>query len=152
MSFHRTDTPFRTPTAARPVADLNVTPLIDVLLVLLIIFMIILPLSQAGLDVEVPETVSAPQTPRAFTTHVVAEYSADGVLTVNQEVVPLSRMADRFAEVYASRRDKTLFVIGAESVRYGEIMRIIDAAMGAGVDKVGVVTEGMIREARAGGG
>lgn len=82
---------------------------------------------------------------------VVADYAADGRLTINKQEVPIQQAAERLRELYETRRDKTLFLIGAGNVRYGEIMAVIDAAVGAGVDKIGVVTDGMRREAAGGG-
>jgi biopolymer transport protein TolR len=104
-------------------------------------------LAQEGLDVHLPEIERrAPSAPASG--QVVVEVAADRSVTINTEPVALASLEARLRDIFSARDNRTIFVRGDGSLRYGEIIRVIDAAHGAGITRVGVVTEGAIAGTR----
>ena len=101
-----------------------------------------LPLSQKGLDINLPPETNQPQQNTAIS-QIVLEYTADKKISINHQDVQLPELEERLRTIFEDRKDKTMFISGDGALRYGDIINVIDAAKGAGVEKVGIVTEGM---------
>ena len=122
-------------------SDINVTPLIDVLLVMLIIFMVIAPVTPKGLNALVPQP-SPPnaQQNAADVRTVVIQIAKDHSLKINDETTDENRLGPRLEEIFKTRNDRIVFVKGDPDLDYQYVARAIDIAHGAGIDKVGLMT------------
>lgn len=118
--------------------EINVTPMIDVLLVLLIIFMMVIPMMRKAIDVQLPDPTPREQTNSNPPDQIVLQVLPNGVFKVNSEEVPEGNLAQFLKDIYDPRPDKIIFVKGDPTVKYQEVIHAMDVARGAGVKVIGI--------------
>jgi len=125
-----------------PKSDINMTPMIDVLLVLIIIFMVITPLTPKGLNALVPQPAppNQQQQPQTLQKTIVVQILDTGKLKINDEDATWDSLGPRLTDVFKERAEKVAFVKGDDAVRFSDVARAIDVMRGSGIDKVGLIT------------
>ena len=121
-------------------ADINVTPMIDVLLVLIIIFLVITPSNERGLNALIPQPSTADAPASAPIRDLVVSIEKDGSITINQQPVDLSALPARLAELQVKSRGAHFFVRGDRELDFEHVARVIDIARGVGWNQVGLMT------------
>jgi len=122
-----------------PMGEINVTPLVDVMLVLLIIFMITAPLLTQGVDVDLPDAASPPM--QQNIEPLVVSIDKKGVIHVQKSVVTLAQLAPRIKAIREAKKDLPVYIRGDAKTPYEDIARVMSALSSAGIEKVGLVTE-----------
>jgi biopolymer transport protein TolR len=121
-------------------SDINITPLVDIVLVLLIIFMVITPLLQMGYDVKVPPKAQI-DTPVPPTDQLIVSLTPSGRVYLNKEQLDKQQLGLRLSDILKNRRDKTVFFSADDSVTYGEVAAVMDIVRTAGAKNLGIVLE-----------
>ncbi len=120
-------------------ADINVTPLVDVMLVLLVIFMVTAPMMQQGVQVNLPKADTKAMTQAEET--VIVTVDGKGRIFINKDEVPAGDLRSRLSEMFANREKKEIFLKADAGVPYGEVVRTMADIKGAGIERLGMVTE-----------
>ncbi|MGH9354462.1 MAG: ExbD/TolR family protein [Terriglobia bacterium] len=130
-----------------PVNDINVTPLIDVLLVLLIIFMIIVPQTKHGLSALVPQPNKDKQQNQAVLNRtIVVTIDANQKVAINQTPVTMQDLGTQLTNIFKTRNDRIMFIKGDPNLPFGTVAQVIDIAHGAEIDKIGIITKAIENE------
>lgn len=125
-------------------AEINVTPFVDVMLVLLIIFMVSAPLMQQGIQVDLPKTKSPALSEQEK--NIILVVKRDGGIEINENRIPAAELSAKLQAIYANRERKEIYVQADKAVAYGQVANVMSQIQGAGITRIGLVTEPKVNE------
>lgn len=128
-------------------SDINVTPLVDVVLVLLIIFMVVTPMLQRGYDLDVPQAVKTELPPDVLQKQIVVTFTKEGDYYINKEKTPFEQFEPKLTGILAGQSKKVVFLAAARNLNYGRVVSLMDAIRTAGAESIGLVTDDKLSEA-----
>jgi biopolymer transport protein TolR len=126
-----------------PKSEINITPLIDVLLVLIVIFMVITPVNSTGLHTAVPQA-STDAKSREPEEAIILSVDRSGDIKINRESVAMAELRVRLEDIFKQRSDRTAFIQADSNLDYNDVVQVIDVAKGAGVDRIGLLTHEIV--------
>jgi biopolymer transport protein TolR len=128
-------------------SEINVTPLVDVVLVLLIIFMVVTPLLQRGYDMQVPQSVQQQIPTEMLEKQIVVTYAKDGSCFINKDKTTIEQLEPKLSGILAGQSKKMVFLAAARNLPYGDVVSLMDAIRAAGAEGIGLVTDDKIADA-----
>ncbi|MGH9870508.1 MAG: ExbD/TolR family protein [Candidatus Polarisedimenticolia bacterium] len=128
-------------------SEINVTPLVDVVLVLLIIFMVVTPLLQRGYDMQVPQAVEQQIPTEMLEKQIVVSFAKDGSYFINKDKTTIEQLEPKLSGILAGQSKKMVFLAAARNNNYGDVVTLMDAIRSAGAEGIGLVTDDKIADA-----